>query len=589
MAKQKIFSQIFFSFIVVIILAITASAWRTSDILKSFYLSHIRQKLEDEAKIARNDIQDILKSRDFDRLQAYCKKFTSLSSSRTTIIDISGKVVADSDENPQAMGNHSDRDEIKAAFKGATGNSIRYSFTLKERMMYVAIPVIDSGKVSWVIRLAVPITSIDENLKSIYLKIIFFSFLIAAIAAAVVSIIISRKISGPIQILKTAASSYARGDFNARLPVSEIEDIASLSLSLRHMADKINSQFAEITHEHNRQEAILSSMHEGVIAMDSEDRIILINKSASELLNINTAQKGRTFQEVIRNPDIWDFIAGIVSTGQTTEDELEIPGNESKSINLRGTALKDSNGKTIGTLVVLNDITRLKKLEKIRSEFASNVSHELKTPLTVIKASVETILDGNQDKNMDKLLTIIQKHTERLSSLVDDILSLSELESREANGKYKFEEIQIRDVIDSAINICNEKTESKKITVEVKCEKNLRLKVNAPLIEQALVNLIDNAIKYSDENSKVEICGTEKENSVILRVKDYGCGIPKDDLPRIFERFYRVDKARSRKQGGTGLGLSIVKHIANAHHGKIEVESEPSKGSIFSILLPKSL
>ncbi len=354
------------------------------------------------------------------------------------------------------------------------------------------------------------------------------------------------------------------------------------------MSDELNRRLAEITCERNRQEAILTSMHEGVIAVDSSDTIILMNRAAINLLGVTSAPEGRLFQEIIRNTDIQNFIEQLIATGQTIEKDLGILGNENKSITLRGTVLTDSDGTTIGALLVLNDITRLKKLEKIRSEFVANVSHELKTPLTAIRASVETILDGDirKGKDLEKLLKIIRKHTDRLSALVQDTLSLSELESKSSNSDYKFEDAELRDVIDSALNFCSEKADLKKIAVEVKCDKSFHLKINKALIEQALVNLIDNAIKYSEENGRILVEASRVDQYVIMSVRDWGCGIPGEDLPRLYERFFTVDKARSRKFGGTGLGLSIVKHIAHVHKGKVEVESELGKGSVFSLQLP---
>ena len=587
MAKHRIFFQIFPYFITIILFVLVISAWHTSSILKSFYLNHLYEELEVETKMVEPGIGESLRSNDSSGLESYCRNFAQFSAKRITIVDASGKVLGDSDEDFSKMENHSNRAEIVTALNGKTGKSIRYSPTLGKMMMYVAVPVNMSGRPVAVARLSVSISSIDDRLNYIYLKIIIFGIIVLIVATAI-SLLVSKKISSPIESIKAVALKYAKGDFSAKLPISEIEEVNDLSLSLGAMSDELNRRLAEITCERNRQEAILTSMHEGVIAVDSSDTIILMNRAAINLLGVTSAPEGRLFQEIIRNTDIQNFIEQLIATGQTIEKDLGILGNENKSITLRGTVLTDSDGTTIGALLVLNDITRLKKLEKIRSEFVANVSHELKTPLTAIRASVETILDGDirKGKDLEKLLKIIRKHTDRLSALVQDTLSLSELESKSSNSDYKFEDAELRDVIDSALNFCSEKADLKKIAVEVKCDKSFHLKINKALIEQALVNLIDNAIKYSEENGRILVEASRVDQYVIMSVRDWGCGIPGEDLPRLYERFFTVDKARSRKFGGTGLGLSIVKHIAHVHKGKVEVESELGKGSVFSLQLP---
>lgn len=589
MSKRKIFSHIFPSFILVIILVLLVSVWHTGKVLKTFYIDQLSKELETGAQICGVKIAEMLKSKDYQQLRLYCAEFKRLSMKRITVLEISGNVLSDSDEDPLKMDNHADREEIKKAIGGSCGKSIRYSPTLKKRMLYVAVPISDEGKIIGVTRFAVPVNSIDMTLESIYMRLIFFGAVVAFVSIAI-SIFISRKISRPIESLKIVASNYAKGNFSVPPPVSGIEEIDDLSLSLDGMAQELNLRLLEIMRERNRQQAILTSMHEGVIAVDSGDLIILMNRAALKLLKISSHPEGRLFQEIVRSPDIQGFILQIKSSGMPVEKEINIYGSESVSINLRGTILAEAGGKTMGALIVLNDITKLKNLEKIRREFVANVSHELKTPLTAIKASVETIMDGDikKEKDLEKLLKIIRKHTDRLSVLLEDTLSLSELESKENNCNYKFEEVPVKQLIDSALSYCGENADFRKIELKTKCEKDFRMKVNVSLMEQALMNLIDNAIKYSEEKSHIEIQVSGNGNFINIAVIDFGCGIPPEDLPRIFERFYRVDKARSRKLGGSGLGLAIVKHIMNVHNGKVEVESEPGKGSRFTISIPVS-
>jgi two-component system phosphate regulon sensor histidine kinase PhoR len=305
------------------------------------------------------------------------------------------------------------------------------------------------------------------------------------------------------------------------------------------------------------------------------------------VLGAPEACEGKFVQEVVRNAALQNFIDAVLSEKQTVEKELSFFDSEQHHLYVRGTVLNDPEGGCTGALLVMNDITRLKKLENLRSEFVANVSHEIKTPLTAINASVETLLESGIGKDdADQLLKIIGRHTERLTSIVDDILSLSKLEDEKQKDAGKFSETLVENIIEAALADCREKAELKRISLNVNCNKNIVGVMNSSLIEQALVNLIDNAIKYSEPQSSVEIESCRENGNILISVKDHGCGISEKHLPRVFERFYRVDRARSRKLGGTGLGLSIVKHIANVHGGKVEVESVVGKGSKFTIILP---
>jgi two-component system phosphate regulon sensor histidine kinase PhoR len=453
-------------------------------------------------------------------------------------------------------------------------------------MMYVAIPLTGGGDKSAVLRIAVSVSLIDMTLSEIYGKIIIAGIIIA-VFAILISVAVSRRISSPILELGKGAANFAKGNFTRKLAIPDIDEIGELAGSMNYMADELNSRMREILEQRNRQNAILSSMMEGVIAVDAEGRLISMNRSAAALLNAPKAYEGRFFQELVRNAALQNFIDAVLSEKQTVEKELSFFDSEQHHLYVRGTVLNDPEGACIGALLVINDITRLKKLENLRSEFVANVSHEIKTPLTAIKASVETLLDSDIGKeDTAQLLKIIGRHTERLSSIVDDILSLSKLEDDKNKDAGKFSETLVENVIEAAISDCREKAELKQIVFVVNSNKSIVGMMNGSLIEQALVNLIDNAIKYSEPQSSVEIESFRGNGNILISVRDHGCGISDKHISRVFERFYRVDKARSRKLGGTGLGLAIVKHIANVHGGKVEVESAVGKGSKFTIILP---
>lgn len=586
MARKRIFYYILPYYLLIILLTLCASAWYATALLKDFYFKHVQEEIETRAKIVEQDIVTILKSGKTSELQKYCEDFSGLSKSRITIIARDGKVIADSLEEPSKMENHSGRAEIADAMRGNTGRSVRYSPTLHKNMMYVAMPMPLSEGNSVVLRIAVSVSLIDTTLVEIYRKIIIAGIIIA-IFAVLISIAVSRRISKPILELEKGAANFAKGNFSRKLPVTDIDEIGELAGSMNYMAEELNRRMREILEQRNRQNAILSSMMEGVIAVDAEGRLISMNRSAAALLNAPEACEGRIFQEVIRNAALQNFIDAVLSEKRTVERELSFFDSEQHHLYVRGTVLNDPEGGCIGALLVMNDITRLKKLENLRSEFVANVSHEIKTPLTAIKASVETLLDSDTGKDeTEQLLKIIGRHTERLTSIVDDILSLSKLEDEKQKDTGKFSETLVEDVIEAALADCREKAEQKQITFTANCNKSIVGVMNSSLIEQALVNLIDNAIKNSEPNSSVEIASCRENGNIMISVKDHGCGISEKHLPRVFERFYRVDRARSRKLGGTGLGLSIVKHIANVHGGKVEVESAVGKGSKFTIILP---
>jgi two-component system phosphate regulon sensor histidine kinase PhoR len=586
MARKRIFNYIFPYYLLIILLTLCASAWFATAILKDFYFRHVQEEIETRAKIVERDIAAILNSGKASELQKYCVDISGLSKSRITIIDLNGTVIADSLEEPLKMENHSGRAEIAEALKGRTGRSVRYSPTLHQNMMYVAIPLTGGGDKSAVLRIAVSVSLIDMTLSEIYGKIIIAGIIIA-VFAILISVAVSRRISSPILELGKGAANFAKGNFTRKLAIPDIDEIGELAGSMNYMADELNSRMREILEQRNRQNAILSSMMEGVIAVDAEGRLISMNRSAAALLNAPKAYEGRFFQELVRNAALQNFIDAVLSEKQTVEKELSFFDSEQHHLYVRGTVLNDPEGACIGALLVINDITRLKKLENLRSEFVANVSHEIKTPLTAIKASVETLLDSDIGKeDTAQLLKIIGRHTERLSSIVDDILSLSKLEDDKNKDAGKFSETLVENVIEAAISDCREKAELKQIVFVVNSNKSIVGMMNGSLIEQALVNLIDNAIKYSEPQSSVEIESFRGNGNILISVRDHGCGISDKHISRVFERFYRVDKARSRKLGGTGLGLAIVKHIANVHGGKVEVESAVGKGSKFTIILP---
>jgi two-component system phosphate regulon sensor histidine kinase PhoR len=356
------------------------------------------------------------------------------------------------------------------------------------------------------------------------------------------------------------------------------------------LADSLQKRISVLVQNNNEQQAVLASMAEGVLAVDSHEHVISMNKASARLLGIDPAQaQGRPLGEVVRNADLSRFISRALTCREPIQADVILLGDRQRVMQADGSALRDAEGRAIGAVVVLNDVTDFRRLEHIRRDFVANVSHELKTPITSIKGFVETLLDGASQDPVDaeRFLRIIAKQADRLHAIIEDLLSLSKIEQSEDAEDIYLEPAPLRGVLEAAVNACASAASDHEISVTLQCDADVQARINPMLLEQAVVNLLDNAIKYSEPRREVQISGEIADGEVRIHVADRGSGIAAEHLPRVFERFYRVDRARSRKLGGTGLGLAIVKHIAQAHHGRVTIESTLGVGSTFTIHLPK--
>ncbi len=587
--SKKLIWQIFPSFLLITLLSLLAVSWYASSSMRHFFLDQTAVDLEVRTILLEKQIIAHLSPLDAPSVDSVCKAMGRESTTRYTVILSSGEVIGDSRETPQQMDNHANRPEITRALTGATGQSIRYSNTLLQSMMYVARPIKKDEIILAVIRASIPTTFIERELKSIRLKIAIGGLVIALLAAGI-SLLISRRITRPIVAMTQSAGHFADGDFNHRLAAPESEEMAGLAEALNQMALQLDNRIKTIINQRNELETVLSSMREGVVAVDNKERIISMNQAAAALFECDPVQsQDRSIQEVVRNLPLQQFIRKAISGRELEEDDIVLYQNGEKILNLKSSPLLDAGRKQIGTLVVINEVTQLRRLENMRKDFVANVSHEIKTPLTAIKGFVETLQQGNVDKpeETERFLGIIQKHVDRLSSIIDDLLSLSRIEQEDERQATQFESRPILEVFRSAVQICRSAAEAKGIDINLSCEEHLEACFDPTLLEQAVVNLLDNAIKYSEPDSAIHLKASLTDSELQIIVEDQGIGIAKKHLPRLFERFYRVDKARSRKLGGTGLGLAIVKHIAQAHGGQVTVKSTPGKGSAFTIHLPK--
>ena len=587
MAKKRILWQLFPTYLLITFTAIFTVGWYALDSLRDFYYDRTAEDLKTRAWLVEHDVLKTSPSLDSKLLNKLSRELGGKTNSRITIIDPSGHVLGDSHEDPSRMNNHSDRPEFKPALKGGIGTSIRFSNTLEERMMYLAVPLIYEGKIKGVVRTSIPITFIDHALRSVEIKIASVGLIVGLLAAGI-SLMVSRRISRPLEKMKSVAESISRGERNEELSIqSDSIEICALADAFNQMVSQLDKRIRTITVQRNEREAVLSSMVEGVLAVDAQELLLSMNHAAARLIGVDPGQaEGRPIQEVIRNPALLKFVSHTLKGRKNAETDLAI-GNE-KYLQAHGAVLQDSQGQAVGAVIVLNDITRIRRLETIRRDFVANVSHELKTPITLVKGFVETLLQGalgNRDE-AERFLKIIEKQINRLDAIIEDLLSLSRLEQNSDGSEIILGKTRVKDILESVIQDCELKASDKNSTLHLNCEEDLWAQVNPALLSQAVINLVDNALKYSEPNNRVEIEVSKNTSEVVIGVQDWGCGIDSNHLPRLFERFYRVDEARSRKVGGTGLGLAIVKHIAQAHRGQVSVDSTPGKGSRFSIHLP---
>lgn len=587
MKRRSLLWQLFPSHLITAILALAVMSWFLSISFRQFYIREATDDLEIRARLIEHQISE-LSGDGHSEIQRLCDQLGIGAACRVTVVLASGKVICDTEENPAVMENHATRPEIMEAYAGRTGTSVRYSRTLGRDMLYVAIPL-DLGEQSGaVLRVSVPLVSIDRAIKSANLRIAL-GFFMAVIIAAVASFLMSRRIKKPIDELKKGVGLIADGNLDRMVRTRGAVEIEELAESMNEMARHLAERIGTVGLQQRDLEAILSSMIEGVVAVDGNDRIIMINEAAKKQLGADAgASHGKFMQEVIRDINVQRFISDIHSEGRPADEQFRIHTGEETVLQAHGTILRRGDSDSDGVLVVLHDITRIVRLENTRRDFVANVSHELKTPITSIKGFVETLANGaiEDRKEATKFLGIIEKHANRLNSIIDDLFQLSRIERDAESKNIDLTRGPLKPILTSAVDFCKQKAAKKNVTVKLNCADDIELDLNPALLERAVVNLIDNAINYSEAESEIVVEAKVDGGKIVLSVADQGCGIEQKHQGRIFERFYRVDTARSRELGGTGLGLAIVKHIAEAHGGFAKVESELGKGSRFSIYIP---
>ena len=591
MPRKRLIWQIYPPFLVIILIALVTLTWFFSRTLDDFYREEKRRGLEAQGQLIVNQARDALVSGNTSSLESLSVALGKQSGTRLTIILPDGRVVGDSEEAPAKMDNHARRPEIRVAMEGRSGAATRYSTTLQQEMMYVALPVRSNDQIIGCVRTALPIARVDKALETVLFHVINSGILIALIAA-LISLWVSRRISRPLVEMKLGADRFAGGELDRRLPVYKGEEMGGLAEAMNQMASQLNDRLQTVVSQRNEQEAVLASMVEGVLAVDHQEGILRINRAAATLLGTNLELAvGRSLQEVVRKPELQRFITESLQSPTSIEADMTLLyQGEERFLQTHGTPLRGSDGQTIGALIVIHDVTRLRRLENLRRDFVANVSHELRTPITAIKGAVETLLAGANENPEDsqRFLEIANRQSDRLNSIIEDLLSLSRLERDAESDEVGRTHERLLPILESALQSCSSIAKSREVDVNLFCSEEIVANVNSALLEQAVINLVDNAIKYSESRNFVTVESWQEGEQVMIKVQDRGQGISKEHLPRLFERFYRVDAARSRALGGTGLGLAIVKHIVQAHDGEVTVHSTPGEGSVFTICLPVS-
>ena len=584
---SKIFKRLFLTYVLIIMVCIAILAPILGIALKKYYVARLNHELWMSSTLTTHIIKEAIIKGDQNGIQNKSSEIGKELNVRVTIIDINGTVLGDSEENPLKMENHKDRIEIREAFASKAGSSIRFSNTLKQDMMYVAVPVVNQSTIIGVVRFAMHLTDIYNKVGYIY-KIILISSLLGISLALFLSIIISNRFVKPIRRIQDIAEKIIAGDLSQRIIIESKDELGNLAGYLNQMTDELRKRIEVITRDKKELEAILSNMVEGVMVISNNGRVILVNSPIMQMLDIRTTDvQGKHFWEIIRNEEINSLLKKSIETKQSLKKEIHIVGMEESYFEVQTSVILNDVDEILGVVGVFHNITEIKALDRMRSEFTANVSHELKTPLTSIKGFVETLLGGaiNDKNKSQKFLNIIKKHTDRLESLIDDLLSIAKIESKEM--KMNFKKIDVSVVINKVIDIYKDAMRKKNQTLKIQFKDELPpITADEFKLDHVCSNLLDNAIKFTPNNGTISVTAFLEKDSLRIDFQDTGIGISKEHLPHIFERFYRVDKTRSREMGGTGLGLSIVKHIVETHGGKVLVSSAIEKGSIFSVYLP---
>jgi len=598
MRNRPLFLQLLYFVLPIYIIGWGVQYYFIGPFIEQFYLNETKEHLTSKAHLIQSGIDT---KRENVSLQDFVKKSSKLSEIRITILDTNGVVLADSEEDPGSMENHrgvNKREEIEVAIKKGIGSSQRYSTTINEHMLYVAILASVEGS-HFIIRTSESMLSLNTSINKVRQRIVLISIIILIVIIPAV-IITSRFITRPLFLIGKAAKKISKGDMFDPIPISQksffsgTEEISSITVALNEMAKELDKKIATITREKNEQKNILNyiniiqySMSEGLIAIDLENKFSTINKAASSYLNIDRKKDiGKPYDKKIKNKAIKKIIKSILKKQRPITKEIRIGRMKKMFFIVNGKVLKDQKSKPVGCLIVMTDVTRLKQLEAMRRVFVANVSHELKTPITSIGGYIETAQGDIPLETKNEFLEKAIRQNNRLNSIIDDLLRLSRIEAIEDEDTFTLSTQKLLPIIESSVEDIRGEIKKYGIKVVIECSDDICAKIDSQLMREALINLLENAIKYGFDNSTVILSVKRKSNKILIDIENKGELIPEKERDRIFNRFYRLDKSRSKKTGGTGLGLAIVKHISIVHNGTIEVHKSDGDTTVFRLTLP---
>lgn len=583
---RSIYSKLIFTYFAFSLVSLSILGFFLSGKITKSTRDNFENAFLAEAKIIAANLKHVPDS-SYSYFQNYAKDAAKNIKARVTIVSLQGQVLGDSEADPRSLENHGNRPEIKEALRGKISKIIRNSDTLHTSMLYVAVPVMtNQGKVDGAVRVSISMDKLKDVLRDLYLSIatVFFLVFILSIALAAP---LAKSLSDPLRHMAWGAKEMAQGNLDYKIKTTSYDEIAELSNSLNYMAFRLKRNLEEITEEKNKIHAILTGMADGVIATDKNLKLILINPAAEEFFVVKEKEiVGLSILEGLHNHQLEELFRETMGNGKEFEQELNLTIPAEKMLKIHLTPISRTGTEAMGAVAILRDVTELRNLEQIRTEFVANVSHELRTPLTSIKGFVETLLDGAMEEPevAKRFLGIINVESDRLTRLITDLLNLSQIEGKEKEGKKK--PLHLEQIITKVVSMLFPQATEKDLALRAVIPETLPLiMADEDMMDQLFINLIENAIKYTIKG-EVRIEARPERDGVQVKVMDTGIGIPMSSLQRVFERFYRVDKARSREIGGTGLGLAIVKHILEAHGGSITVESKVGVGSIFTLFLP---
>jgi two-component system phosphate regulon sensor histidine kinase PhoR len=578
--RGKLFYKIFGTYLVIAVLAIGIVGFLAG--------SQIRAKLEQQIEnelMAHARIVDLYPMKD---IQAHVGEIADIAKARVTIIDGEGNVIAETDKGAATLGSHLERPEIQEARVRGKGSATRYSRTLKEEMIYVALPIQKGSEIVGYIRLARTLGEVKKTIEE-FTAILLQSFLIILVSSAAVAFLFSRRLTTPIRDMEHFTERLRRGETPGTLMIRSSDEIGLLAENINYMVDELQKRIAALQEEKAKVEAAFSSALDGILILDHQGRIEIVNRGMWAMIGERYRDiVGKTPLEAFRNLGLQKALDKYRSGGMPVSQEIELGDGEPVMLDVSITPVRGVDAAEGKTMLVFHDVTRLKKLERMRVDFVANVTHEIKTPLTAILGFVETLQEGaiEDRETAKKFLSTIARHAERLNRLVEDLLTISNIELGEM--RFCFESVALSGVAQSVLHMIQLKAREKKIELTSAIPEDLPLiSADRDRLSQILINVLDNAVKFTPEGGTVTLSAAQAAgNEVVVKIADTGIGVPRDEISRLGERFYRVDKTRSRELGGTGLGLSIVKHLMTAHKGRMEVESLLGRGTTVSLYFP---